>query len=602
MKCIVSLSGGRDSATCLGLAVEKYGKENVSAIGFDYGSKHPQELEHAQKIADYYEIPFKIVKIDPSIFAGSTCTMLKGAKGKVEKGKSYEEILKEKEGKVSTYVPARNTLFSAYTLAFAESLSEKNHGETVSIMLGQHADDSGYYVDENGVEHLDDSKAAYPDAVAKGSKILMANGTLKNIEDIKVGDQIYSLNQNTDRFEIATVTAFYNKGVKKVYNAAANLWVSENHIMQIRRNRKVKFAPYSSLNRKSAHYKLPYIKYDLYQVENMSDYNKGYLHGFIDGDGWYDTRHRKIGICQKHVDVINEIINIWKKEYDSEGVTKVLSKKTPYDYNMMYAYLGRTKEIVDKFYNDTSLINSRDYYLGYLNGIMIAEGWCCYNKADKSTSFGFCQSTIKNPDVCENIEEAIKTLNIENINWVDKKAIKSWRFNKAYRFPLIYGSYKKQLLIEILTTHYSLNHFSSIEMTKIDDAQPQSREAECYDITTTSGTFIADNVVVHNCSVSFVNAFAEVAKISSVGKVIYEVPFVKMHKWELMKLGMELKKPVPYEMCFSCYDPVQNEKGEWVECGVCATDIDVKKNMDKALDVIEKENPTLYEKVKKYRM
>lgn len=267
MKCIVSLSGGRDSATCLGLAVEKYGKENVSAIGFDYGSKHPQELEHAQKIADYYEVPFKVVSINPSIFEGSTCTMLKGAKAEVEKGKSYEEILKEKEGKVSTYVPARNTLFSAYTLAFAESLSEKNHDEPVAIMLGQHADDSGYYVDENGVEHLDASKAAYPD-----------------------------------------------------------------------------------------------------------------------------------------------------------------------------------------------------------------------------------------------------------------------------------------------------------------------------------------------CSVSFVNAFAEVAKISSVGKVIYEVPFVKMHKWELMKLGMELKKPVPYEMCFSCYDPIQNEKGEWVECGVCATDIDVKKNMNKALDVIEKENPLLYEKVKKYRM
>lgn len=38
MKCIVSLSGGRDSATCLGLAVEKYGAENVYAIGFDYNN------------------------------------------------------------------------------------------------------------------------------------------------------------------------------------------------------------------------------------------------------------------------------------------------------------------------------------------------------------------------------------------------------------------------------------------------------------------------------------------------------------------------------------------------------------------------------------
>ena len=59
MKAIVSLSGGRDSATCLGLAVDKFGYENVYAIGFDYGSKHPQELVQAQKIADYYNIPCK---------------------------------------------------------------------------------------------------------------------------------------------------------------------------------------------------------------------------------------------------------------------------------------------------------------------------------------------------------------------------------------------------------------------------------------------------------------------------------------------------------------------------------------------------------------
>lgn len=124
MKCVVSLSGGRDSATCLGLAVEKYGAENVYAVGFEYGSTHPQELVQAQKICDYYKVPYQVINIDPSIYAGSTCTMLKTSDKKMEKGKTYKEILSEKEGKVSTYVPARNTLFSAYVLSKAESLSE----------------------------------------------------------------------------------------------------------------------------------------------------------------------------------------------------------------------------------------------------------------------------------------------------------------------------------------------------------------------------------------------------------------------------------------------------------------------------------------------
>lgn len=598
MKCIVSLSGGRDSATCLGLAVERYGSKNVYCMGFEYGSTHPQELERAKKIAEYYNVPYQIVSINPDIFKGSTCTMLKGSTKEIQKGKTYEEILSEKAGKVDTYVPFRNGLFSAYIAARAESLVQE-FDEDVVIMLGQHADDSGYYVDENGVEHLDETKAAYPDAVAKGSKILMADGTLKNIEDIKVGDKIYSFNQNTDKFEVATVTAFYNKGIKKIYNAAANLWVSKNHIMQVRGNRKIKFAPYSSLNRKNAHYKLPCVKYDLYQVENISDYNKGYLHGFIDGDGWYDAGHKKIGICQKYTDVINEIIDIWKKEYDAEASTNILSKKTPYDYDMMYTYLGKTKEIVDKFYNDASLTNNSDYYLGYLNGIMIAEGWCSYNKADKSTNFGFCQSTIKNPGVCEKIEEAINHLNIKNINWVDKKAVKSWRFNKAYRFPLVYGASKKQSLIKSLTEHYSLNHLGSIEMAKMDETQSQSKEAECYDITTTSGTFIADNVLVHNCSVSFVKAFEKVVDISSVHRVHYEAPFVKNHKWELIKCGLELKKPVPYELCLSCYDPVVKENGDVEECFECATCLDVISNTIKALENLKETNKPLYENLMK---
>lgn len=258
MKVIVSLSGGRDSATCLGLAVNKYGAENVYAMGFEYGSTHSCELEQAKKIAAYYDVPYQIVNINPDIFKGSTCTMLQGATKEIQKGKSYKEILSEKEGKVDTYVPFRNGLFSAYVAARAESLVQQ-FDEDVIVMLGQHADDSGYYVDENGVEHLDETKAAYPD-----------------------------------------------------------------------------------------------------------------------------------------------------------------------------------------------------------------------------------------------------------------------------------------------------------------------------------------------CSVSFVKAFEEVVRISSVGRVHYEAPFVKMHKWELIKTGLELKKPVPYELTFSCYDPVYKENGEVEECGECATCIDVKENMKLALQALEKDNPELY--------
>ena len=184
MKCIVSLSGGRDSATCLGLAVDKYGAENVYAMGFEYGSTHPQELERAKKIAEYYGVPYQIVQINPSIFKGSTCTMLQGSEKEIQKGKTYEEILAEKEGKVDTYVPFRNGLFSAFVAARAESISQQFNDDVV-IMLGQHADDSGYYVDENGVEHLDETKAAYPDCTVTFVKAINFISSFMNSYNFK---------------------------------------------------------------------------------------------------------------------------------------------------------------------------------------------------------------------------------------------------------------------------------------------------------------------------------------------------------------------------------------------------------------------------------
>ena len=44
MKAVVLLSGGVDSATCLGMAVQRYGKENVTALSIIYGQKHIKEI------------------------------------------------------------------------------------------------------------------------------------------------------------------------------------------------------------------------------------------------------------------------------------------------------------------------------------------------------------------------------------------------------------------------------------------------------------------------------------------------------------------------------------------------------------------------------
>lgn len=135
MKALVLFSGGVDSTTCLALAVNKHGAENVTALSIGYGQKHSREITAAKQIADYYNVEWK--QLDLSlIFADSDCSLLTGSDQDIPK-ETYAEQLKETDGKpVSTYVPFRNGLFLASAASMALSL------DCEVIYYGPHADDA----------------------------------------------------------------------------------------------------------------------------------------------------------------------------------------------------------------------------------------------------------------------------------------------------------------------------------------------------------------------------------------------------------------------------------------------------------------------------
>ncbi len=135
MKALVLFSGGVDSTTCLGLAVEKYGASEVLALSVFYGQTHKKELEAAKKIGEHYGVPVKRLDL-ASIFADSDCALLSGSDNAIPKT-SYAEQLAHTDGKpVSTYVPFRNGLFLASAASVALS-----HGCEV-IYYGAHGDDA----------------------------------------------------------------------------------------------------------------------------------------------------------------------------------------------------------------------------------------------------------------------------------------------------------------------------------------------------------------------------------------------------------------------------------------------------------------------------
>jgi len=127
----VLLSGGLDSATALAIArAEGF---RPYALSFRYGQRHKVELKAARRVAKALgAAEYKIAKTDLRVFGGSALT----ADVAVPKGRSTGEM---GEGIPITYVPARNTIFLAFALAWAETL------EASDIFVGVNAlDYSGY--------------------------------------------------------------------------------------------------------------------------------------------------------------------------------------------------------------------------------------------------------------------------------------------------------------------------------------------------------------------------------------------------------------------------------------------------------------------------
>ncbi len=111
-KCIVLLSGGLDSTTCLA-AAQAQGYECYT-MAVDYGQRHRSELLSAQKVSDYFNAKqHKVIKIDLRAIGGSALT--------ADIDVPDHDDVDEKEIPI-TYVPARNTIFLSIALGFAETL------------------------------------------------------------------------------------------------------------------------------------------------------------------------------------------------------------------------------------------------------------------------------------------------------------------------------------------------------------------------------------------------------------------------------------------------------------------------------------------------
>lgn len=130
-RAVILLSGGLDSATVA--AIARHEGYALHALSFRYGQRHTQELQRAAELAKAFAVvEHKIAEIDLRLFGGSALT------DAIEVPKDRDEAAMSADIPV-TYVPARNTIFLSFALAWAEVL------KAYDIFIGVNAVDySGY--------------------------------------------------------------------------------------------------------------------------------------------------------------------------------------------------------------------------------------------------------------------------------------------------------------------------------------------------------------------------------------------------------------------------------------------------------------------------
>ncbi|MDX2346968.1 MAG: 7-cyano-7-deazaguanine synthase QueC [Legionella sp.] len=128
-KAVILLSGGLDSTTCL--AIAKSEGYLCHALSFDYGQRHTIELKTAARLADLYHVEHHIIPLPLAQIGGSALT---------DAAIDVPDYTGDTEIPV-TYVPARNTIFLSFALAFAEVL------EAECIFIGASSIDYSHYPD-----------------------------------------------------------------------------------------------------------------------------------------------------------------------------------------------------------------------------------------------------------------------------------------------------------------------------------------------------------------------------------------------------------------------------------------------------------------------
>lgn len=355
------------------------------------------------------------------------------------------------------------------------------------------------------------------------AKIRMSDLSEKNIKDVKIGDKILAFdeyppedNRSNSSTCIAEVTQVFHrksKVLEMTFDDGTVLHITENHPLLVRRNRwedgKYDFREAGQVKVGRKVYGIPKSLYKVYEDADIhdDDYIIGYLVGMILGDGTLKDYRAKgshvffrLAVKDEEIlDRVGEYLKYLKIDFGTYRfqVSKKEDKWIDAICSTKISTYENLRQLIDgNFRNNKSV----DYYKGFLAGIYDAEG----HIDKKSHTIRICNTDWK---IIQEICDGMSVIGIEYIIEQDDKG--TVNFDKKWNVRVVAGNngnnYKFVKLISPATPRKGLLNFTKIKMNRkvlvSTRVAEELGEVDVYNFETTSHTYFANNIAVHNCYV-----------------------------------------------------------------------------------------------------
>lgn len=334
---------------------------------------------------------------------------------------------------------------------------------------------------------------------AEKSQVLMSDFTTKNIEDIKAGDKILAFDEKpkdrSRKYRTAEVKEKLCNGSRKVVNLNGTRVTPDHKFLIYGRGRRRRWCDLKNTS-SDEHF----MKFPGDPIRNKRDYILGFTKGFIDSDGsWsFAGANHQLGftLSQKDKTVLDEIKDALE-DYNIE------IREPFYEENAGAWRTGTHAKEPNRIILEASKKETTDFKKGYLAGFFIGDGGIYHNKKNNSITVTFYQR-----NEMEIIKRYLADFNIHFYTYNSETGEGTFKpgttmFNiKVFsdfltKIPVLYGGKKKenyQEILEKVTVGYK-----NILLEKAKQEFTIKEKEEVFDLKTSTGTYICDGYLVHNC-------------------------------------------------------------------------------------------------------